>query len=86
MPRCPPGSYAYVITDPLKSGQSLFSMQTDHLTLIDFTIELIQEADTSQLRMDTDESQGTLANTKLPPKTDSETTSTITFVHNVNAC
>ena len=49
MPRCPPGSYAYVITDPLKSGQSLFSMQTDHLPLIDFSIELIQEADTSQL-------------------------------------
>ena len=28
----------------------------------------------------------TLANTKLPPKTDNETTPTNSFVHNANAC
>ena len=63
---------------------------TDLLPPIDFTIEYILnlwEADTSQLRTtDTDEPQTNLiANTKLSPITDSETTTTNRFVHNANA-
>ena len=66
-----------LITDPLKSGQPLYSGQITCPRLILPYISNLREADASQLRTtDTDESQTYLSQTKLPPKADSETTPT----------
>ena len=69
--------------------------RTDHLPLTDFTIELIHFELLRSEHLSTpnnehwwapDNGRHTLANTKLPPKVDSDTTPTNSFVHSVNAC
>ena len=68
-----------LITDPPKSRQPLYNGSTAHLPPIDFTIARTNTFRTSEKRTPLNSEQRTLispqrtlANTKLPPKTDSE--------------
>ena len=73
---------------PLITDRTTSVQWIDHLTLIDFTIELIhfkppkKRTPLNSKQRTLMSPRHTLANTKLPPKVDSETTPTNSFVYN----